>query len=433
MKQTRYLCIILCVALGLTTACTEEENTTTVSSDTTLSMFYLSHDSVSAIKKTKFIIDNDSNLIYNTDSLPYLAPMHQLTPTIFGNALKSIVINDTITYTGKDTIDFTKPVTIRTLAADGESTRTYIVRACAHQIDPDLYNWQGVNSELFADPTVVQQKTVIYHKQLLHFARNATDIALFVSTDGTQWTRAAVTGLPATTDLDGIVATDSCLLAIDGNTLYQAAATPTTWTARANGLPVSRLAFAMNNQLFAIGQNADTRCMFASSDLTTWNNLGNLPNTFPDSDFAVCVNAEPSGKYRAFVVGGKRTDGTILGTVWSSADGSYWANLSAAKEWFAPRYGATVVQYADQLLLIGGADDNGPRTDKQWYSPDFGLTWDTVAAKDALPDLWLPRHGHSTVVDGDNYIYIVGGQTATTVLSDVWKGRKNSEAPGFVN
>ena len=91
------------------------------------------------------------------------------------------------------------------------------------------------------------------------------------------------------------------------------------------------------------------------------------------------------------------------------------------------------MQYADQLLLIGGADDNGPRTDKQWYSPDFGLTWDTVAAKDALPDLWLPRHGHSTVVDGDNYIYIVGGQTATTVLSDVWKGRKNSEAPGFVN
>ena len=66
MKQTRYLCIIVCVALGLTTACTEEENTTTVSSDTTLSMFYLSHDSVSAIKNTKFIIDNDSNLIYNT-------------------------------------------------------------------------------------------------------------------------------------------------------------------------------------------------------------------------------------------------------------------------------------------------------------------------------------------------------------------------------
>lgn len=432
MKQTRYLCIILCIAFGLTTACTKEENTTTVSSDATLSTFYVSHDSLPALKKTKFIIDNDSNIIYNTDSLPYLTPLHELTPTIYGNTLNSIVINDTTTYTGKDTIDFTKPVTITTTATDGESTRTYIVRVCAHQIDPDLYNWQGVNSELFADPTVMQQKTVIYHKQLLHFARNATDIALFVSTDGKQWTNATVTGLPATTDLDGIVATDSCLLAIDGNTLYQATA-PTTWTARASGLPVSRLAFDMNRQLFAIGQSATMRCLFASSDLTTWNNVGNLPNDFPDSDFAVCVDAEPSGKYRAFVVGGKKSDGTILGTVWSSADGSYWANLSAAKEWFAPRYGATVVQYADQLLLIGGADDNGPRADKQWYSPDFGLTWDTVAAKDALPDLWLTRHGHSTVVDSENYIYIVGGQTATTILSDVWKGRKNSEAPGFVN
>ncbi|MGN0186852.1 MAG: DUF6242 domain-containing protein [Paludibacteraceae bacterium] len=432
MKTQRYLCFILCVAIGLTTACTTDESTTTLSSDATLSMFYLSHDSLPTLKKITFTIDNDSNVIYNIDSLPYLTPLHELTPTIYGNTLKQIVINDTTTYTGTDTIDFTKPVTITTLATDGESTRTYIVRVCTHQIDPDLYNWQGINSEIVADQTIVQQKTVMYNNRLCYFVKNTTEITLFTSTDGKQWTRQTINGLPATTNLDGIVATDSCLLVIDGNTLYQAT-TPTTWNARATDLPVSRLAFAMNNQLFAIGQTSDTRYMFASPDLLMWNNLGSLPSNFPDSDFAVCVDTEPSGKYRAFVVGGRKTDGSILGTVWSSADGSYWANLAASKEWFAPRYGAAVVQYADELLLIGGADNNGPCADKQWYSPDFGLTWDTMPAKNMLPDLWLARYGHSIIVDSDSYIYIVGGQTATTVLSDVWKGRKNSEAPGFVN
>ena len=82
-------------------------------------------------------------------------------------------------------------------------------------------------------------------------------------------------------------------------------------------------------------------------------------------------------------------------------------------------------------MLVGGADENGTCSDRQWFSSDYGLTWKTPDDKALLPDLWVARYGHSMVIDDQRYLYIVGGQTNNEVLSDVWRGRKNSETPGF--
>lgn len=429
MKLHHTIALLPLLLVSLATCKKESGTTATTSSVTTLTRFYLSNDSVLAsLKNITFTIDNDKNIIYNTDSLPYLCKTDSLIPTMYGSTLASITINDTITYSGNDTIDFTNPVTVTTTATDGTSTRTYIVTVNVHQIDPDVYNWTGIKSEIFGDLAATAQKTLVCNGILNHFVATSEAITAFTSPDGTTWTRHSVSGLPNGTNVDGIVTDGDKFYAADNGKLY-AADTPDTWAESNTADNIDRLVFTMNGKLYAFGKADGKRTMFEHD--TAWHNLGTLPDKFPSSDFAVCVDAEPSGKNRAYIVGGKTTDGTILGTVWSSENGSYWANLAASKEWFAPRYGAAIVQYADGLMLIGGADENGICSDSQWYSPDYGLTWKTPDEKALLPDLWVPRYGLSMVIDSERYVYIVGGKTDSNVLSDVWKGRKNSEMPEF--
>lgn len=428
LRHTTVLLLPL-LLIGLA-ACTKDKgSSSTKSSVTTLTRFYLSNDSVlKGLSKTTFTIDNDKNVIHNADSLPYLCKTDSLIPTMYGSTLQSITINDTVSYSGNDTIDFTRPVTVTTVATDGKSTRTYIVTVNVHQIDPDAYNWAGIKSEIFGDLAAIGQKTVFCQGRLNLFVATSGEMVVFTSPDGITWTRHSVSGLPVGTSVDGIVANNGKFHAVAGGKLYTADS-PDTWTEAAAADNITRLAFAMNGKLYAFGETDGTRTMFERD--TAWRDLGALPDKFPASGFAVCVDAEPSGKKRAYIVGGQTADGTTLGTVWSSENGAYWANLAANKEWFTPRYGAAVVQYAEGLMLIGGADENGIRDDRQWYSPDYGLTWQTPDDKALLPDLWVSRHGHSVAMDEQRYLYIVGGQTAGDVLSDVWKGRKNSEMPGF--
>ncbi len=429
MKSRHIIALLPLVLIGLA-ACKKTTSTgSTTSSVTTLTRFYLSNDSVlKGLSKYTFTIDNDNNTIYNADSLPYLCKVDSLIPTMYGSTLQAITINDSISYSGKDTIDFTNPITVKTLATDGTSTRTYIVTVNVHQIDPDVYNWAGIKSEIFSDLAATAQKTLFCNGQLNLFVATASEIVAFTSSNGSSWTRSSVSGLPTDVDIDGIVANNDTLYAVAGGKLYTAT-TPSTWVETAAADNIMRLVFAMNNQLYALGEADGTRVMFACDSV--WHNLGTLPDKFPASDFAVCVDAEPSGKMRAYLIGGKMADGTILGTVWSSENGTYWANLAANKEWFTPRYGAAVVQYAEGLMLVGGADENGTCSDRQWFSSDYGLTWKTPDDKALLPDLWVARYGHSMVIDDQRYLYIVGGQTNNEVLSDVWRGRKNSETPGF--
>ncbi len=431
MKLRHIIAVLTLIIIGITSCKKSSSSTTTTSSTTTLTKFYVINDSVvDGLDEYTFTIDNDANTIYNEDSLPYLCRVDSLIPTIYGSTIKTITINDTIVYTGNDTIDFSRPVTIKTLATDGESTRTYIVTVNVHQVDPDEYGWAGIKSEIFSGITATSQKTLWHNGQLNHFVATDSETLLFTSKNGIDWTQQTVTGLPATTNVSGIVTLgDTLFTAIDG-TLY-AAATPTTWTAQGAATGITQLAFAMNNRLFALGEADGARCMFVRD--TAWTNLGTLPEQFPVSDFAVCVDAEPSGKMRAYLIGGKTSDGTPLGTVWSSNDGAYWANLAASKQWFTPRYGAAVVQYADGLMLFGGADANGECSDRQLFSVDYGLTWATPNDKALLPNLWVSRHNLNVVKDDENRLYIVGGTAGTTTLSDVWSGQKNSEKAGFSN
>ena len=425
--------LMLVTVFAFITACTTTDDTTTASSTTTITSFSLKNDRVTGLSTTKFIIDSDSNVIYNVDSLPYLSDVDSLIPTIYGATLSAIYINDTILYTGKDTIDCTKPVTISTIATDKTSTQKYTVKVNVHQVDPDLYFWTGVKSEIYQG-TTTQQKAILFNNKLNLFVKTDSEVKLYQSVNGQSWTEFAVTGLPFNCDIDGLVNTKEEIVVIYQQNLYRST-NGTTWTKSTTpSEQLNRILFNMNDKLYALGTtNGTNRVIFESSDQINWVNLGIAPEEFPVTGFTVWVDAAPSGKMHAFVLGGRTFSGNLLSSVWSTENGTYWANLTAEKEWFTPREKASVIQYGDGLMMIGGSNGIETLTDKQWFSPDYGLTWKEADNKAKLPDLCIPRFGQSVIVDEENYIYIIGGQTSSTFLRDIWKGRKNSAIPGFLD
>ena len=432
--KLRFFPLLISIAVAIfISACTENKNDPTTSSTTSITKFSLKSTKVPALNRTTFTIDNVTNTIYNVDSLPYLSDIDSLVPTIYGATLSSVHINDTLLYSGKDTLSFTQTVTLKSTATDKKSTQTYSVKVNVHQVNPDVYFWEGVKSEIYQGATT-QQKAILFDNKLSLFVKTTTDIKLYQSLHGEVWTELAVTGLPFGTDLNGLVTNKGEMTLLHSPDLYSST-NGTTWTKKSTPTVVlNRLLFYMNNKLYALGTtNGTDNVIFQSEDQITWVNLGVIPEKFPVTGFGVCVDASPSGKMRAFIVGGKDNSGNLLSSVWSTENGSYWANLTAEKAWFPARESASVVQYGEGLILIGGSNGTETLTDKQWLSNDYGLTWKVANEETKLPDLCIPRFGQSVLVDQENYLYIIGGQTSTTFLRDVWKGRKNSSIPGFLN
>ena len=434
MKLQRIPFVLMIIVGVFMSACTDTDDSTTTSKTTTITRFYLKNDSVTGLNKTVFTIDNDSNVIYNVDSLPYLSDVDSVIPSIYSAiTLSAVYLNDTTLYTGKDTLDFTKPVKITTIATDKKTTRTYTVKVNVHQVDPDLYEWEGIKSEIYQGATV-EQKALLFSNTMHLFVKTTTEFKRYESVDGKSWTESTVTGLPLASSLKGIITTKDEMLLVYNQELYRST-NGSSWSKLTSPtVQLTSLLFSMNNKVYALGTtDGSNRIMFESSDKTNWVNLGVAPENFPVSGFSVWVDAAPSGKMQAFIVGGRSAQGTLLSSVWSTENGSYWANLTAEKEWFTPREEAAVVQYGGGLMLIGGKNDSGTLTDTQWVSPDYGLSWKAAEEKAQLPDLYIPRFGQSIIVDKDNYIYLIGGQTSSTFLKDVWKGRKNSAIPGFLD
>ena len=432
--KLRLLPILISITVALfVSAFTENKNDPTASSTTSITKFSLKSIKVPTLNKTVFTIDNVTSTIYNVDSLPYLSDIDSLIPTIYGATLSSVYINDTLLYSGKDTLDFTKTVTLKSTATDKTSTQTYVVKVNVHQVNPDLYLWEGVKSEIYQGATT-QQKAILFNNKLTLLVKTTTDIKLYESFNGEAWTESAVTGLPFASDLNGLTATKDEIVLLHEQDLYSST-NGKIWSKKtSSAVQLHRLLFYMNDKCYALGSTDGTNTViFQSEDYITWENLGVIPEKFPITGFGVCVDAAPSGKMRAFLIGGKDSSGNLLSSVWSTENGSYWANLTAEKAWFPAREYASVVQYGEALMLIGGSNGTETLTDKQWLSTDYGLTWKVANEQTKLPDLCIPRFGQSVLIDQENYIYIVGGQTSSTFLRDVWKGRKNSSIPGFLN
>ena len=168
-------------------------------------------------------------------------------------------------------------------------------------------------------------------------------------------------------------------------------------------------------------------------------NNGILPANFPISDFASLPIKSSSERPRAMVVGGRSLDGTPVNTRWNFEYGTpansenqpfagyRVVDFSIEQPTFHSLTGMSIIQYSDHLIMFGGIDNDLEYRSDILYSDDEGMNWyvpDT--AQNQLPKTYQSRQQQTVIVDAEDNIYIIGGQTNTQTFSDVYRGYLNS-------
>lgn len=430
MKIKSYLFGLL--LMGCLTSCLEGSTSSTiVSEEAVITNFYLYDDSIKGISDYVFLIDNDSMLIYNYDSIDYGTRIDSL-GFVITPRFHAVYINDTLDFYSMSSVvlDFTKEVKITVVASDEKTSADYRVRVNVHTVDPDTFIWKGIKSEVFAGYAQTE-KALWFNGKLMYFAVVDNDLVVNESVDGVAWS-ALASDLDidfASADLNYLVGTEDFIYYFTDGELYKSA-DGVTWTSEViTGIAVEHLLFAMNGKIFGVTEEN----RIARLDDGMWTDLGRLPSAFPVKGAAMMVAPAPSGKERVFVVGGVDASGRLLSSIWSSEDGTYWSDMSGGKEMFSPRAYAAMAQYGGGLMLFGGVgSDDVVVKDAQLYSKDFGLNWGEPKAKSVIGDMYLPRYGHSAVVTPTGYIYLIGGRASSELsVNDVWMGLNYASLPGF--
>ncbi len=109
-----------------------------------------------------------------------------------------------------------------------------------------------------------------------------------------------------------------------------------------------------------------------------------------------------------------QTASGLTNDAWSSSDGSSWS--AAATPPFSARKGLAVVAFNNRLWVLGGQTAGGVTNDV-WSTGD-GINW-TQSNPTTPGAIFSPRAYHLAVVCA-NSIWVMGGQTASGPVSDVW-------------
>jgi PKD repeat protein len=96
-----------------------------------------------------------------------------------------------------------------------------------------------------------------------------------------------------------------------------------------------------------------------------------------------------------------------------------WTQVNASAGWSARSGHSSVVQPDGSIVLMGGGDSSGRKNDV-WRSTDKGTTWTQVNASAG----WSARGDHSSVALSDGSIVLMGGFDGSR-LNDVWRSTNN--------
>jgi hypothetical protein len=436
MKVKFYWLVLFFLSFFVTSCLDREEQTDQYSKDAVVTRFYLYSDSVKSVSDVEFTIDEAKKLIYNYDSIDFGVPVDSLCPMIAPKFYK-IYVNDTIDYQDTAFFDFTKDVKITVVASDKVTSADYVVRVNVHQVDPDTFIWENVNSGVFTGE-VVSERALCVNEKLYYFAVVGDELLIYESVDGDDWSEIVPVGLDVDVlnlDLNYLVSTDELIYLYCDGDLYSSEDGVKWILQNTSGVVVDHLLFAMGGKVFGVTVDRTLACL----DGSVWRDLGSLPSNFPVKGGAVLVAEAPSGKERVFVVGGIDFGGRFLSTIWSSEDGVYWTELSGGIERFSPRAYAAVAQYGDGLMLFGGlvqtegsVEHGEVVKDAHLFSRDFGLTWGEPKDKMKLSGMYVPRYRHSAVVTPSGYVFLIGGRVSMgESKKDVWRGLNYASLPGF--
>jgi hypothetical protein len=427
-----------------------------ISTDAQLTAFALAHDSVPALAKAKFSIDQVNDSIYNYEPLPYLtdtAKIHSRVKVSYstgsGLAVKiklTYESGDTIWVASGDSMTLAPNLSLMLYAPDEKTTKSYHLNVRIHPIDPDSVQYQPVIFSGFTIPdtgenTLLKFKDAYYVfvKQPLSPSTGIQDvITCYSSQDMENWTVQPLSGLPDNTVIRGIRAGKEGLFAhTETGELYVAKNDASVWHREDVPHVVSILGYlepgAIQKEGLALivdrqdGKGPVFAFIQELFSAKTFLDGQPVPVDFPLAGFSV-INKQTIFSSTLTLVAN-------LQSVWTTENGIYWTQLSGTTEPLPRIEGGTAFLYNGETWFTGGKMAGDAYNREVYYSLNDGLVWKVKPAKTQAPETCIARQDASVVVDRDGmYFYIVGGrngQVNTPVLSDCWKAALNSKVSGY--
>lgn len=442
---------ILILILGVFASCDDSSTTVETSSETRVNTFTFYKDTANlGLTEATYKIEHlaDTGLIYCTDSLRFGTRLDSVVPYITYKATPAsatyFLPDTTVVSTGADTLDFSQgPIYLLVKASDmvEDHKRWYRIKLFVHQADPNLFVWKQMTDHIF-DPQICEMKAFSVEDTIALFVNNGFSTNIYQSQDGATWERAtSPVGLPTPCQVRDILQHGDTMYYVANNKLYTSL-NLTDWTETDlsnREFDLVNMLVVFDNQSWCILQNKFTKQLFlgtiADNDILPASNIrgleGNvLPKNFPISDFAALPFQSSSERPRAMIVGGRTIDGRAVNTRWNleyeSSAGYRMVDFSIEQPSFNSLTGISIVQYNNRLMMFGGLDNDLEWRSDMLYSDDEGMNWyapDTT--ENQLPRTYTARQNQTVVVDKQQNIYIIGGQSFTETYSDVYRGYLN--------
>lgn len=465
MKTYTYSLLTLLMATLLLTSCLGDDKVVEYSDNCNISAFSLGSVRMKHVVKGSKGQDSTYYTVYtastfpmsinqreltieNRDSLPYGSLVNRvLTNCTFESVLvhrpqdiSGVEPTDTawVTYSNKDSIDFTKPRTFWVIAADGIAMRKYTVKVNVRQMDPTATVWDslevaslpGLNQGTVRRMAVVGDRLACLNLQadgsLTCFRRALEKQA--------EWEPVTVSGA------DGLVlttlqASDDMLYAstTDGKVLYSTDGME--WRNRMNGMDGLQLAGVSQNRFYAL---VGGKMMSTDKSGEDWKEeaTDESAELLPATDLAMVQMSQKNGNQRLLLTG-KSADGKAcvwsknwLGDAEAESGWTYYSTNEAMKSPFPSLKESNMMAYGNGVLAFGGAPlvKTENTVDKPmgrlYYSPDYGITWkkhETMTLDERLTAGAANAQFITAASQDGRFVWLL-------VDGQLWRGRLNSVA-----
>ncbi len=434
-------------------SCSEDEQTYTLSNDCYISGLSLGYarrtvhtlsskgeDSTYTVtfngKYYPMTIDQREGRIYNADSLPRETRTSAILATISASGSvywrsEGDIESDWISYSATDSIDFSKPVELTVVSADGTARRIYTVTVNVHRQEGSDFTWmQRADAPELAG--MWSRKALVADGSLRVWGLTAGGVQLASHTLGTtaDWVVESTTGCEN--------ADVNTLQRLDGH--YYMSTTDGGLLSSADGVawePVNspagmRLAGAGKDLLYALNTSGE---LCSSADGVSWRQetLDAPTDCLPKEDIASACYAQGNGNERLLLLGNRSTSlapADMAAVVWSKSWRENRAEATGEWMYFTPasdnRYllpqlaTPTVVRYAEMLIACGGASRDGkiPALGAFYLSYDHGITWKIHSSLMPPTELSGTTEAFALAVDEEHFVWLLCG-------TRVWRGRLN--------
>lgn len=436
------------VTLAVTSCLDSDNNNVEYSSDDTIKAFRL--DTIYGVKYN-FTIDQINRWIFNVDSVPFSSDTiinKILIDSLSVNGWVTIEKNgqDTIfTYT-TDSLDFSNtmpdlggtPVKLKVHAYDGVNSREYSIEVRRHQQEPDSLVWSTPSLSFSQGNADGLQKTIILKNQLITYVSNQVAYTSNLPF-GSSWTVQSLSGLSEENIkmTSFLLYKDKIYCVAESGKVFQSPDGLSWQEAPISGNVVALIGAFPDYISGLVMEEGKTKFATTNSSFNGWDADKEIPATFPTENISMAsFKTNTNEEVYKYILMGKSTDKTPGKTIpWFSFDGKQWASL-ATDIYYCPEMEIPTIIYYNETLYAFGGDFT-----KFYTSQDQGRIWKGIDKMVMFPDKFRGRKTYSTVIDPDNYIWIIWSKglaeytetdddddeiTITTPYDDeVWKGRIN--------